>query len=105
LSGDQTIYGAALSSSTSDFNFPSSTVNLYTSGHYYSLGSCTIPSGYYIDSISVNSGVSGNGDASAVQIKKSGSSLTFGYIPNSNNQQVLKNRFKIVFRSFYVATT
>jgi hypothetical protein len=105
LSGDQVICGAALWSDTSYADFPSGTVNLYTSGNYYSLGSAAIPSGYYIDSIAVNSGVGGNGDASAVQIKKSGSNLSFGYIPYSNNQQVLKNRFRITFRRFYVNNT
>ena len=105
LSGDQVICGASLGSDTWTFNFPSSKVNMYTSGNRYSLGSCSIPSGYYIDSISANASVGGNGDAQSVDMRKNGSTLSFGYIPNSNNQVVNANRFTITFRKFSVVNT
>lgn len=103
LSGDQTIYGVSLSSATAEANFPSSTVNLYETGHYYQLGTANIPSGYYIDSITVNPLVGGNGDANAVLIQKNGNALTFGYIPGFKNQVVYANRFKITYRTFYTS--
>jgi len=105
LSGDQVICGATLSVATQETYFPSSTVNLYTSGHYYSLGSCTLPAGYLIDSIETNTSVGGNGDGVSVHTIKNGGTLSFGYIPNSNNQVINTNRFKIIFRKFSVSNT